>query len=266
MSADLVILLVAVAAAVWGAHAVGRRKPPAWLLVACALVYAGCGIFAVIACWLTGNGEIWPGTQLSPGLRSWYAAEVHRDRAMAFPPEYLLLAVVAHVLVLFRVRTRAALLAPLPATIAFFGLFLALDHRASEPPIAYLRAEGPAVEAYVTIESNGKGSRLMISAGAPDDVFVPVLHTHRTDDPAPRDLRVDWTRDGTAVLVRAPHERKAAFAVLRDGGTIGRLPVAAHEWPKPEGAYAAPEVLRRFTHARLEVDEYVNAHGGVYFP
>ena len=265
MTEELTNLLLAVAASALGAWAVLKRRPPRAALVGALLLYAFLGVHAVLASWATGSGLVLPTVQISPGLRSWYMAETVRGNAPALPAGLLLLAFGAHALVAFPRRALGDWVAPAAATALFLLLWLRIDARAEEPPIPYVRAEGPRELAWLTAVPLEKGARIVVSRGDPEGVFCRVLHVHETET-LPPPLSLDWTRDGEVIVVKARGERMAAFALERDGTPTGLLPSAGHEWPRPPEDYVPPQTVRVFQEARKKVDALIRAHGGLFIP
>jgi hypothetical protein len=254
---NLLLLVLAVAASCYGVGLVLKRRPPLWAAVLALLLYAFCGIHAVLLAWLTGDGVVVPGLQISPGLKGYYLAEVWHDRAWGLEPWLLALVVPAHLLACAPRFQLGWLKAPLPATLVFLGF---LVYFLNPHLIAAERAQGPERVAYLTVVKQGEGARLILAHGAPQATFLSVVHVHRTESHMPR-LRMHWTRDGQAIVLQTGHERP--FAVDVDGNVTGILPVHTHEWPTP-GGYKSPDVRRRFSQARRDVAEFIQNHGGLY--
>jgi len=259
------VLLLAAAGAAYGVAVTMKRGPPAWAALPAVLLYLLCGVHAVLLAWITGAGVALPGLQISPGLKSWYFAELVRESRPVLPPALLLLAIAAHALVLFPRPDRKRWLHPLPATLLFVALFSVVDARGELPPIPYDRALGPGGVAFLTVVPDDEGARIVVAQGEPGAAFLAVLHDHRTNS-RPPELRLGWTKDGKGLFVVAEGERKPAFAVDLGGNAIGRLPVEAHEWPQKEDAYVPTEVRRRVSQARVDVARFLKEHGGIYVP
>ena len=254
---NLLILLLAAATSCFGVVLVLKRKPPVWAAVPALLLYAFCGIHTVLLAWLTSAGVVFPGLQVSPGLKSYYLAEVWYDRAWGLEPALLALVLPAHLLASAPRLTPGRLKGPLPATVVFLGFLVYFQ---SPPPIAAERAPGPERTVYLTVVQQGDGAHLVLAHGAPQATFLDVVHVHETESRMPR-LRLHWTKDGQGIVLQAGYER--LFAVDLDGNVTGALPVHAHEWPTP-GGYQSPAVKRRFSQARRDVAEFIQNHGDLY--
>jgi hypothetical protein len=259
----LFVLLLAATGSAFGAWAALRSRPPLWAAALAAFLFAVAGVAAVLATWIAGDGIALPGLQLSPGLKAWYFAEVTRDRQPWLDRALLVVAPLAHVLLLVARRDRVALLRPAPATALFVWLFLRVGALADEEKHVE-QARGPDQVAYLTIVSRPGGARLILAAGDPDSSFLRVVHEHETASPPPR-LHLHWTSDGEGLVVRAHEEEKPAFAVDLEGHATGLLPVEAREWPEP-GGFVAPDVKQRFSQARRDVAEFIRGHGNLYQP
>ena len=254
----LVILLLAAAASAYGAWASLRSRPPLWAAAFAATLFAAAGVFAVLASWIAGDGIVLPGLQLSPGLKAFYLAEAGWGLAPSIGRWLLLVAPLAHLLLVAARRDQATLLRPVPATAAFVLLFLSI----ADEPATVVRARGPQQVAYLTIASREEGARLILAAGDPFAVFLRVAHVHETAS-APPALHLNWTNDGKGLVVRVHEEKDASFAVDLDGNVTGELPQEAREWPAD---YVPPDVQRRFSLARKEVSKFITAHKGLAPP
>ncbi len=254
---NLLLLLLAVAASCYGAVVVLRRRPPLWAAAPALLLYALLGIHTVLLAWLTSDGIVVPGLQVSPGLKSYYLAEVWQGRAWGLTPWLLLLVAPAHLLACVPRLQAAWLKGPLPATVAFLAL---LVYFLNPSPMAGERAIGPEREAYLTLTKSGDGARMVLAHGLPQAAFLDVVYEHETESQLPR-LRLHWTKDGQGIVLQAGDERP--FAVDLDGNATGALPAKAHEWPTRDG-YRSPDVRRRFSQARRDVAEFIQNHGGLY--
>jgi hypothetical protein len=256
---NLLILLLAAATSCFGVVLVLKRRPPLWAAVPALLLYAFLGIHTVLLAWLTSDGVVAPGLQVSPGLKSYYLAEVWLGRAWGLEPWLLALVVPAHLLACVPRLRWGRLKGPLPATVVFLGF---LVYFLSPPRIVAERAPGPERMAYLTVVERGDGARLVLAQGPRHASFLRVVHVHDTNS-APSYLRLGWTQDGRGIVIRIGYDRP--FAVDLDGEVTGALPVHSHEWPNPDG-YRSPDVRRRFSQARRDVAEFIQDHGGLYVP
>ncbi|MHC4972427.1 MAG: hypothetical protein ACYTG3_08850 [Planctomycetota bacterium] len=254
---NLLILLLAVATSCFGVVVVFRRKPPLWAAVPALLLYAFCGIHTVLLAWLTSDGIVVPGLQISPGLKAYYLAEVWLDRAWGLEPWLLALVVPAHLLACAPQVKPGRLKLPLPATVIFLGF---LVYFSSPPRIVAERAPGPERTVYLTVAERGDGARMVLAHGPPEAPFLEVAHVHDTKSRPPR-VQLHWTRDGKGIVLQMKSQRP--FAIDLDGNVTGLLPVHAHEWPTRDG-YESPAVKRRFSQARRDVAEFIQTHGGLY--
>ena len=254
---NLLILLLAVATSCFGVVLVLKRKPPLWAAAPALLLYAFCGIHTVLLAWLTSDGVVFPGVQISPGLKSFYLAEVWNDRAWGLEPALLALVLAAHLLASAPRLKVAWLKGPLPATLMFLGFLVYFQN---PPRIVGERAPGPERTVYLTTVEQGEGASLVLAHGAPEATFLDVVHVHETESRPPR-VRLHWTKDGQGIVLQAGYERP--FAVDLDGKVTSALPVHAHEWPTP-GGYQSPAVKSRFSQARRDVAEFIQNHGGLY--
>lgn len=257
----LLFLLLAAAASAYGAWASLRSRPPLPAAAAAAVLFAAAGVVAVLVSWITGDGIVLPGRQISPGLVAYYLSEEARDEVPPVGRALVLLAPLAHLLLVLARRDRAAILRPLPATAAFVLLFLVLG---ASGRTLVVQAPGPDKVAYLTIAPREGGARLILAAGDPLAAFLEVLHVHDTEG-EPLELHLHWTNDGKAVVLRLHEEKDPAFAVNLGGEVTGELPKAPREWVAP-GGFVPPDVQERFSLARKEVFKLIQAHGGLASP
>ncbi len=252
----LAVLLLAAAASAYGAWASLKSRPPLWAAAVAATLFAAAGVFAVLASWVLGDGVVLPGLQLSPGLKAYYLAEAAWGLVPSVGRSLLLLAPLAHLLLVAARRDEATVFRPLPATAVFVWLFLSI----ADEPAAVVRARGPERVAYLTIASQEGGARLILAAGEPFAGFLGIVHVHETSS-TPPELHLHWTNDGKGLVVRVHEESDPSFAVDLDGNVTGALPVEAREWTAP-GAFVPPDVRQRFSRARLDVSKFIRDHGG----
>lgn len=254
----LALLLLAAAASAYGAWASLKSRPPLLAAVIAAILFAAAGILAVLASWLAGDGVVLPGLQLSPGLRKYYVTEEEWGLAPSVSRWFLLVAPLAHLILLAARRDRTALLRPLPSSCIFIWLLLAV----AGEPVTVKQARGPGRVAYLTIASKEGRARLILATGEPFAAFLRIAHVHETQS-APPELHLNWTNDGKGLVVRVHEEKDATFAVDLDGNVTGELPVEAREWPAP---FVPPDVGKRFSEARKEVSKFIREHGGLAPP
>lgn len=250
----LVTLLLAAGASAYGAWASLRSRLPLAASALVAALFALAGLAAVLASWILGDGVVLPGRQLSPGLVAYYASEL----PLPVLRWLILLAPLAHVLLLVLKRDGASLLRPLPATAALVWLFLGIG---AAGRTGFVQAAGPGQVAYLTIAEREGGTRLILAAGDPLATFLEVLHVHETKG-VPPEIHVHWTNDGKAVALRLHEQKDPVFLVDLGGSTTGALPSEPREWPA-SGEFVQPDVGRRFSLARKEVSEVIRAHGGL---
>jgi hypothetical protein len=254
----LALLLLAAAGSACGVWASLKSRRPLWAVIPAAALFPAAGVVAVVVSWMSGDGVVLPGLQLSPALRPYYFQEVRWGMLPWVNPWFILAGPLAHLLLVAARRDQASLLVPLPATAVFLWLFLGV----ADEPVTVVRARGPQQVAYLTVASREGGARLILAAGDPFDAFLRVLHVHDTASPPP-ELHLNWTNDGKALVVRVHGEKDPAFAVDLDGNVTGELPVEAREWPQD---FVPPDVERRFSFARKEVFKLIHERKGLAPP
>jgi hypothetical protein len=257
------VLLLAAAASALGVYASLKSRPPLVPAVIAALLFAFAGVAAVLASWIAGDGIVFPGIQLSPGLVAYYMSEQAWGLVPWVSRGFLAAAPVAHLLLLAVRRNRAALLLPLPATAVFVWLFLAIGTAGKEAPEP-IQARGPDKVAYLTILPHGDGARLVIAAGAPFAAFLKVLHVQEAGR-IPPPLTLHWTRDGKGLVVKVKDVEDPSFAVDLEGDVTGGLPSEAREWATPPD-FVPPDVSRRFSVYRKDTSKFIQAHKGLLPP
>ncbi|MCK6458805.1 MAG: hypothetical protein L6Q95_02795 [Planctomycetes bacterium] len=257
----LAILLLAALASACGAWASLKCRPPLVAAAAAAILFAAAGVAAVLVSWITGDGIVLPGRQISPGLVAYYLTEEAVGRLPPVGRALILLAPLAHAMLALVRRDRAALLRPLPATAIFLWLLASVG---GPGRATVVQAPGPDRVAYLTIAPRDGGARLILAAGEPLAPFLEVLHVHETEG-TPLDLHVHWTGDGKAVVLRLHEEKDPMFAIDLDGNVTGALPAKPREWTPP-GGFVPPDVQERFSLARKEVFKLIQAHGGLAPP
>ena len=254
----LVVLGLAALGAAYGAWSSLRNRKPLWAAATAASLFAAAGLAAVLVFWIAGDGVVLPGVQLSPGLRAFYYAERDWGLLPSVSRWLLLAAPLAHLILVMARRDRPSLLVPLPATVIFAWLLLAVP----DAPAAVVRARGPEQVAYLTIAPREEGTRVIIGAGAPFATFLKIVHVHEVET-VPVELHLQWTRDGKALVIRLHEQKDPCFAVDLDGHVTGGLPAAKREWP---GDYVPGDVDQRFSLYRKEVFKLIQAHGGLAAP
>ncbi|MFI5403735.1 MAG: hypothetical protein ACHQ1G_12430 [Planctomycetota bacterium] len=250
----LVVLLAAAAASAYGAWASLKSRPPLWAAALAATLFAAAGVLAVVVSWISGDGVILPGLQLSPGLRAYYVSEADWGLTPYVTRWLLLVAPLAHLLVVAARRDRPAILRPLPATAIFVGLLFAVP----DDTVVVVQARGPERVAYLTIASREGGARLILATGEPFAAFLRVVHVHEAASTPPQ-LHLNWTNDGKGLVVRV-HEKDPVFAVDLGGDVTGELPVEEREWSGP----GASE--EHFSLARKDVFKFIHEHRGLAPP
>lgn len=250
----LVLLLAAAAASAYGAWASLKSRPPLWAAVLAAVLFAAAGVLAVVVSWISGDGIVLPGLQLSPGLRQYYAEEAAWGLVPSVSRWLLLAAPLAHLLLVAARRDKKALFLPAPATAVFAWLLLAMP----DQTVLVVRARGPEQVGYLTIASRDEGAQLIVASGDPLATFLRVLHVHDSGT-WPPELHMNWTNDGKGLVVRV-HEKDPVFAVDLDGDVTGELPVEEREWSGP----GASE--ERFSLARKDVFKFIHEHRGLAPP
>ncbi len=256
----LVVLVLAAAGAAYGAWASLKNRPPLWASAAAAALFAAAGVVAILVSWIAGDGIVLPGLQLSPGLKAYYLSEAAWDLAPSIGRWLLLVAPLAHLVLVAARRDQEAIVLPLPATCIFVWFLFS----ATEVGASVKQARGPERVAYLTTVSTADGARLILATGGPFATFLRIAHVHETASVPPKELHLYWTNDGKGLVVRVHEEKDAAFAVDLDGNTTGVLPVEAREWPGPD--YVPGDVKERFSRARMEVAGFIREHKGLAAP
>ena len=253
----LAVLLLAAGASAYGVWASLKSRPPLWSAALSAVLFAAAGVIAILASWISGDGVVLPGLQLSPGLRDYYLTEAEWGLVPSLSRWLVFLGPLGHLILAVVRRDRATVLVPFPATAVFLWLLLAT----AETPTAVVRARGAEQVAYLTIVPHEDGARLILAAGEPFSSFLRVLHVHETLS-APPQLHLHWTNDGKVLVVRVHDEEFPSFAVDLDGNVTGALPVEAREWTEP-GDYVPGDVRQRFSEFRKDVSKLVHEHRGL---
>jgi len=256
----LVLLLLAAVGAAYGAWASLKNRPPLWAAATAAALFAAAGVVAVLGSWIRGDGIVLPGLQLSPGLKAYYLLEAAWDLAPSIGRWLLLVAPLAHVILVAARRDQTAIFLPLPATCIFVWFLFST----TEVDASVKQARGPERVAYLTTVSTGEGVRLILATGEPFAAFLRIAHVHETASVPPKELHLYWTNDGKGLVVRVHEEKDAAFAVDLDGNVTGELPVEAREWPG--ASYVPGDVQERFSRARMEVARFIREHQGLASP
>jgi len=259
----LALLLLAAAATACGVWASLKSRPPAWAAVLGAILFAGAGVLSILASWVAGDGVVLPGRQLSPGVVAFYLSEATWKLVPTVGRTLILLGPFAHLLLVLVKRDKGALLRPLPATVVFLWLFLAAGS-AADQPTTVIQARGPGRVAYLTVATREEGVRMILAEGEPFDTFLKIVHVHDAEG-TPPELHLHWTNDGQGLVIRLHEEADPAFAVDLEGNVTGMLPAEAREWTK-HGAFVPRDVSQRLSQARLDVNKFVHAHGGLAPP
>ena len=262
MTTEAILLVIAALATGYGAAAtLGSKAATPWKLVVLVL-YLVAGIHLALVLSLSGGALIVPGHQINPAIvTQWEATLVGAALAQ---PWLTLVALLAHILLVVPDPTRRGFLRPLPASIGFLFV-LAIGQRAQlRGPARFLPSAGPERVAYLTLVPRGDGvQKIVFAQGEIQSALLKVMHEHEARGTPPRP-RLFWTRDGAGVVFVAL--RRRLFALGLDGEVIGALPEQAEEWPQDNPGVESVAARRRFSKARMEVDAYIEEHGGLFVP
>jgi len=260
---DLVILLAAAAGAAYGTWAAGKSETRLRFKIPAILCFTFAGLAMVAHAALGAAGEILPGHQLHPETLRDVAAHIHFGDLTVPGPAFALLALLGHAILWMSRPSRLSAMMPMPATAMFVLLFLVTRTRGAEDPIEFFYAEGPKLQAVLTILPEGDNVRLLVGIGDWNDTFLRVVHKHEAGG-RPKKPSLRWTKDGQAIVVRI--RRESLLLIDLDGKTIGRLPKKANEWPRETSIAESPETIKWRKEARKNVDVAVKKHGGIFIP
>jgi len=262
MSGDFGLVCLAAFGAAWAAAMLVRRKAPWPVAVPAIALHALLGMQAALLVALSGDGRVVPGQQLSPGVVAWWRESLG-DGPLA-QPALLTGALLLHVLAVAPRPDLRAVVAFLPSTAAFLVLFAVLLGRGERAPSEHLVALGPGRLAHLTlVPLEGDRTRMVFSQAEGGSTLLDVLLVHVAEG-APPEPRIEWTRDGAAVVFGS--RRRRILALPLHGPPIGALPERAAEWPHADPATEPVPMRVRFSEARMLVDRYVQAHGGIFVP
>lgn len=262
MSGDFGLVLLAAFGAAWAAAALVRRKAPWPVAVPAILLWALLGMQAALLVALSGDGRVLPGLQLSPGVVRWWRRTLS-DGPFA-QPALLTVALLLHVLAVAPRPNLRAVLSLAPSTAAFLVLFAVLLGRGGQPQAEHVVALGPGRLAHLTlVPLDGGRTRMVFAQAEGGSTLLDVLFVHVAEG-APPEPRIEWTRDGAAVVFGS--RKRRILALPLHGPPIGALPDRASEWPHADPATEPVPMRVRFSEARMLVDRYVQAHGGIFVP
>ncbi|MEE8104746.1 MAG: hypothetical protein V3T86_04330 [Planctomycetota bacterium] len=258
---DFVILLGAAVGAAYGTWAAGKSETRLGWKIAAICCFAFAGLAMVAQASLGAAGEILPGHQLHPETLRDAAAHIHFGDLHAPAPAFALLALLGHAFLWMSRPSRLSAVLPFPAAAVFVCLFLVTRTRGGEDPIEYIYADGPEIQAVLTVIPEGDDVRLLVGIGDWNDTFLKVVHKHKAGG-RPKKPSLRWTKDGKAIVVRFLRER--LLLIDLDGETIGRLPRKANEWPRETSIAVSPATIKWRQEARKNVNIAVKAHGGIF--
>jgi len=265
MSVDFLLLILALAGLLY-ATAVSlhlRRKLVLAMLAVLVAAFVCLHTFMLIT--LTGDGRILPGHQLSPNVKAILGESL---ATTPFPHAgFTFLILVAHALLWMQAPGRRGFWLPMPATLAFVGIFAAVQQRAGRGPIHHARWAGPGRAAYLTLVpvDGKKRTRIIISDGERKAWFCRVRVVHESGAPPPRPPppRLFWTKDGKGLVLMVL--RKMIFGVDTESGEVaGGLPEKGNEWPRHTAAAESIKAQMQLSRWRRAVETFVREHGGIY--
>ena len=265
MSADFTILILCAAGAAYATHTAISLKSNLYATIGAVVLFTLVAMHTVFLAVLTGDGRIIPGRQFNPNLKA-----IWGDSLAGTPwpdPNWLLLGLLAHALVVFPRPDRASVLRPLPATLLLLVLYFVIDSRTDWPATRYQVEPGPGTLAFLTIAPRGDGEdcRIMIALGTRDNVFLDVIYRHEAGGwpPVdPRPPRLFWTKDGLAVVLSIMRSPLLAV-VIETGEVVGGLPSAREDWPRKNPDALSNDTRRMLSEWRHDVDYFIHQHGGL---
>ena len=225
MTADMLLILAAGAFAGYGTLAAARRRrdgvKPVLIAVA-ALLFVLAGTSVVFWVFLSGDGRVYPGSQLNPDrVGRLVAASASGPLGLLSQPLFGLAAVLAHLLLWAPQPSRRGVFGPLPASIGFMVMLAIGQGRLEGGTIQHERALGLNGAAYLTIVPTGDGARILVARGDSGDFLLDLLYVNETrgNPPLPR---LEWTRDHEAIVVS--FRRQALLASRPTGRLLARCP------------------------------------------
>jgi len=262
MSGDFGLVLLAAFGAAWAVAMLLRKGAPRLVALPAVLLYALLGMEAALLIALNGDGRVLPGYQLSPGIVNWWRHAL--GTGMLAQPAVLTAALLLHVLAVAPRPGLRAVLAFVPSSVAFVVLFAVLSARDGAPPPEHVVALGPGRLALLTlVPLDGGRTRMIFAETEGGTKLLRVLHVHVAEGEPPSP-RVEWTLDGEAVVFMTL--RRRIFALPLHGPPIGLLPDRASEWPHEDPATEPVPMRAKYSQARMLVDRYIQAHGGIFVP
>ena len=258
MSFDLFLLILAGLASAWGFRSALKDSPKHWASWLGAMMYSAIGIQTAMLITVRGTGEILPGHQINPTTQAYWALLIKQGDLMTPRAEYCLVALLALVLTMIPRPTRTVLYRTLPATLVFVAFFFGLRN---EQLMTFVPGRTEGAAAFVTQVRDGDQTEMLFSVGNEDDLFLPILHRHTINGPAP-EASLTWSRDGEVVVfsTRGAHPY---FALDRDGNTTGWLPARKESWPdtRPKPSDSV-DLRRKVSTAQVDVSKLLDQHGG----
>jgi hypothetical protein len=258
VSFDLLLLILAGLASAWGFRSALKDSPKHWAAWIGAMLFSVIGIQTAMLITVNGAGEILPGQQLNPTTQAHWSRLIADGDLITPRAEYCLAALLALMLVLVARPTRAVLYRTLPSTIVFLVFFFGLRQ---EKTIQFVRGRADGAAAFVTQIRDGKQTLMLFSVGDDDALFLPILHRHTINGPAP-DATLTWSRDDEVVVfsTRGAHPY---FALDREGNATGWLPDRREEWPDTRPLPSdSVELRQNVSAAQVDVSKLLDQHGG----
>jgi hypothetical protein len=259
VSFDLFLLILAGLASAWGFRSALKDAPKHWAAWLGALMFLSIGIQTAMLITVRGTGEILPGQQINPTTQAYWALLIQQGELMTPRAEYCLAALLALVLAVVPRPTRVVLYRTLPAAIVFVAFFFGLRN---EQQMMFVPGHTNGASAFVTQVRNGDETELLFSVGGTDDLFLPILHRHTIDGPAP-DASLTWSRDGE-VVVFSTRSAHPYFALDREGNATGWLPDRKEQWPNTRPMPSdSIDLRRKVSTAQVDVSKVLDQHGGL---
>ncbi len=261
MTADMLLILAAGAFAGYGTFAAARCRrdgvKPVLVAVA-ALLFVLAGTSVVFWVFLSGDGRVYPGSQLNPDrVGRLVAASASGPLGLLSQPLFGLAAALAHLLLWAPQPSRRGVFGPLPASIGFMVLLAIGQGRLEGGTIQHERALGLNGAAYLTIVPTGDGARILVARGDSGDFLLDLLYVNETRGKPPRP-RLEWTRDHEAIVVS--FRRQALLGIEPDGAIVGALPTKEADWPSQSPTTQSVSTRELLSEARMLVAKMVARH------